>query len=249
MQCLKNTDRLGTDHPDVIAQRARQIIVFFARHWLALLLASLLVFTSMPFLAPVAMAAGWTWAGNIIYAVYSMFCHQLPQRSWFLFGPKPTYTLSELQQFASADSAWALRSFVGNAEMGWKVAWSDRMISFYFMTPIFGLIYALLRTVGVRVKPLSWVILAALLAPIAVDGATHALNDLLAGMAGGGFRDTNAWLAVITGNALPGFYAGDQLGSFNWWARVITGLLAAFGLAFSTFPWLDQVIEQEFPHR
>jgi hypothetical protein len=121
------------------------------------------------------------------------------------------------------------------------------MVSFYFMAPIFGLVYALLRSTGVRVKPMSWMLLAALLAPIAIDGVSHALNDLLSGMAGGGFRDTNAWLAALTGNVFPGFYAGDQFGTFNWWARLITGLLAALGLAFFTFPWLDQLIEQEFP--
>ena len=139
-----------------------------------------------------------------------------------------------------------MRSFVGNADLGWKVAWSDRMVSFYFMVPVFGLVYALLRAFGVRVKPISWLVLAVLLAPIAIDGATHALNDLLAGMTSAGFRDTNAWLAVITGNAFPGFYAGDQFGTFNWWARLVTGLLAACGLAFFAFPWLGEVIEQEF---
>jgi uncharacterized membrane protein len=234
------------ENPDVIALRARRLVAFFARHWLALLLTSLLLFTSVPFLAPVAMAAGWTQAGNTIYSLYGPFCHQLPQRSWFLFGPKLTYTLSELQQYAPVDSPWAWRSFVGNPEIGWKVAWSDRMVSFYFMTPIFGLVYALLRSTGVRVKPISWLLLAALLAPMAIDGVSHALNDLLSGMAGGGFRDTNAWLAALTGNAFPGFYAGDQFGTFNWWARLITGLLAALGLAFFTFPWLNELIEQEF---
>jgi uncharacterized membrane protein len=234
------------EQPDIIALRARQVVAFVARHWLALLLTSLFIFTALPFLAPVAMAAGWTQVGYGLYGFYSYFCHQLPQRSWFLFGPKLTYTMAELQRYEPANSAWAMRSFVGNAELGWKVAWSDRMVSFYFMVPVFGLVYALLRAVGVRVKPISWLVLAVLLAPIAVDGATHALNDVLAGMTGAGFRDTNAWLALLTGNAFPGFYAGDQLGTFNWWARLITGLLAALGLAFFTLPWLEQLVEQEF---
>ena len=51
-----------------------------------------------------------------------------------------------------------------------------------------------------------------------------------------GFRQSNAWLAVLTGNLLPPtFYAGDAWGSFNSLARLGTGLLAAFGLIFWLF--------------
>ncbi len=230
----------------MILRWAQWAEAFFARHWLALLLSSLLLFTVAPFLAPVAMAAGWTGAGGALYWFYSFFCHQLPQRSWFLFGPKLTYTLAELQQFDPAASAWALRSFVGSPELGWKVAWSDRMISFYTMTPVFGLVYALLRTLGLRTRPLPVLVMALLLLPLALDGGTHAVNDLLTGMADSGFRDTNGWLQSLTNNALPGFYAGDQFGSFNWWARLITGLLAAAGVAFYTLPSLDQFMAETF---
>ena len=70
------------------------------------------------------------------------------------------------------------------------------------------------------------VLLAALLFPLALDAGTHLINDLLYGLAGHGFRDTNAWLAWLTGRAFPGFYAGDQFGAFNWWLRLLTGLAA-----------------------
>jgi uncharacterized membrane protein len=233
------------EKPDAVARRARQFVGFFAQHWLGLMLTSLVILTVVPFLAPVAMEMGWTRVGNTIYSFYSYFCHQLPQRSWFFFGPKLTYTLVEIQQYDPGTSAWNLRSFVGNADLGWKVAWSDRMISFYFMTPIFGLVYAFLRTAGIRVRPMPWQLLAIMLVPMAIDGVTHGINDIVSGMAGTGFRDTNAWLAILTGGAFPALYAGDQWGSFNAWARLITGVWAAFGLAFFTFPWLDQLIEQE----
>ena len=55
-----------------------------------------------------------------------------------------------------------------------------------------------------------------------------------------GFRATNMWLNSITGGILSSqFYAGDALGSFNWWARLITGLVAGFGFAFQVYPHLD----------
>jgi uncharacterized membrane protein len=225
---------------------AHRIASAFLHHWLALVLTALLVFGLGPFLAPVAMAAGWTAVGKALYAIYSPFCHQLPQRSWFLFGEQLTYTLDEIYQVYPYTDAWRLRQFYGTADMGWKVAWSDRMISFYTMTPIFGLLYAALRR---RLRPLSWQLLVLALMPLFLDGVSHVANDLFYGVAGGGFRDTNSWLAFLTGDAWPGFYAGDHVGTFNWWMRLVTGMLAAWGLAFWAFPWLDQWMRTEFLRR
>jgi uncharacterized membrane protein len=224
---------------------ADQFVCWFLRHWLALLLAPMLLFVTVPFLAPAAMAAGWTTLGEAIYWFYTPFCHQLPQRSWFLFGEKLTYTLAEINQVFPYTDAWTLRRFYGTPVMGWKVAWSDRMISFYTLTPLFGLLYALLRQVGWRVQPLSLQVLLWTLAPLLLDGFTHLLNDTLAGDYTSGFRDTNAWLAVLTANAFPGFYAGDSLGAFNWWMRLLTGVLAAWGVAFTVFPFLNEIIGAE----
>lgn len=219
---------------------------FFLRHGLLLLLALLFAFTFLPFAAPVAMNMGWKFGGELLYRFYSSFCHQLPQRSWFLFGPKLTYTLAELQQVNPGLSPLELRTFVGAPTMGWKVAWSDRMVAFYTLTPVFGLVFLGLRRIGVRIAPLSWIVMLVTLLPLLIDGGTHALNDALSmGMSGIGFRDTNLWLAWLTNNAFPAFYAGDHYGTFNWWARLLAGALAAWGIAFTVFPLLDQIMQQE----
>jgi hypothetical protein len=42
------------------------------------------------------------------------------------------------------DNPLILRQFVGNPEMGWKVAWSDRMVSLYGGIFLFTLFYRLL---------------------------------------------------------------------------------------------------------
>lgn len=55
----------------------------------------------------------------LIYRAYGYICHQLPQRSWFLFGPKLTYTLV-ITGVWPAQSADELRLFVGTPAMGWK---------------------------------------------------------------------------------------------------------------------------------
>ena len=120
--------------------------------------------------------------------------------------------------------------------MGWKIAWSDRMISFYTSVWLFAFIWYPFRP---RIKPVSWLGFAFLLLPIVVDGATHAISDF-AGI-GQGFRDTNAWLAVLTNNAFPvSFYVGDALGSFNSLMRFLTGLLAGLGIVWLSFPYIFQ---------
>lgn len=221
------------------------LICSVLRHWLALVLTTLMIFVTVPFLAPVAMASGWPDIGRLIYLLYAPFCHQLPQRSWFLFGDSLTYTVEQITSVTASRDAWHLRHFLGTPTMGWKVAWSDRMISFYCMTPVFGLIYAVLRQGNGVIQPRSLTIMILSLLPLVLDGTTHLVNDLFSGVTGGGFRDTNAWLAFLTVNAFPGFYAGDHFGTFNWWMRVVTGLLAAWGSAFTVFPWLDEVIGEE----
>ncbi len=217
---------------------------WLTRHWFEafLVVYGLWVFT--PFLAPIFMEIGWTGAGRAIYFVYSFFCHQLPERSFFFFGQKTMYSLGEIQTvWQDTVNPMVLRKFIGNEAMGWKVAWSDRMISFYMSVWLFAVAWWPLRG---KVKPLSWWAFALLLLPMAIDGSTHAVSDL-AGI-GQGFRDTNHWLAVLTNNAFSAsFYAGDGLGSFNFIARLITGLLAALAIVWLAFPYFfqSQALNQE----
>lgn len=129
-----------------------------------------------------------------------------------------------------------LRQFIGNETMGWKIAWSDRMISFYTSVWFFAVIWYPIRR---KIKPLSWLTFALLLLPIAVDGTSHMISDF-AGI-GQGFRDTNTWLAVLTNTIFPAtFYAGDALGSFNSIMRFITGLIAGLAITWLVFPYVYQ---------
>ena len=200
------------------------------------------VFT--PFLAPVLMHIGWTGSGKAIYFIYSFFCHQLPERSFFLFGEKIMYSLTEIQAACqNTANPLLLRQFIGNETMGWKMAWSDRMISFYTSNWLFALLWFPLRR---KIKPLVPWGFVLLLLPIIVDGGTHAISDL-AGI-GNGFRDTNIWLAALTSYSLPTtFYAGDALGSFNSIMRFATGLLAGLGISWITLPYLFQTYAQNEP--
>jgi len=59
--------------------------------------------------------------------------------------------------------------------MGWKIAWSDRMIPFYTSLWLFALVIGPFRQ---KVKPISWRGFVLLVLPSIVDGSAHLLSDL-----------------------------------------------------------------------
>jgi len=161
-------------------------------HWLALANAAVAVFAGLPILAPAMLAAGWSQPALLIYSVYRTTCHQWPGRSYFLFGPQLAYSMDDLERYGLGTA----HDFMGNAALGFKVAYCERNFAIYTTLLVAGLVYALLRG---RIGPLPWQGLAALLLPIALDGLTQltgaresdwllrTLTGVLAGVAG-------AWL-------------------------------------------------------
>ena len=124
--------------------------------------------------------------------------------------------------------------------MGYKVAWSDRMVSAYTSIPIAAMVWFLFRK-RLRHVPIWAFILLAI--PMAIDGGTHMVSDL-AGV-GQGFRYSNGWLAELSNHSLPvTFYVGNALGSFNSWMRLITGVLFGFGLMFYTMPYMNDALKE-----
>ena len=220
----------------------QRVAYFLTRHWIILFLVIMGTYVGLPFLAPIFMHWGWSGAGRAIYFIYSFLCHQLPERSFFLFGPKTMYPISAIQAaWQNTFNPLILRQFIGNPQMGWKVAWSDRMVSMYTSTLFFGLLWYPLRR---HLKALPWWGLLLFLLPMALDGGTHFISDL-SGI-GQGFRYTNTWLATLTNNSFPlSFYVGDALGSFNSWMRLLTGVLFGIGFVWFGFPFIDQVFADQ----
>lgn len=218
-----------------------QMNSFISRHWFLLFSLAMAIYAGLPFLAPVFMHVGWSSAGSAIYSIYAWLCHQYPQRSFFLFGPRFTYSLAEVQHaWKNTLDPLVLRQFIGNPAMGWKVAWSDRMVSMYLSTWLFGLLWWPLRR---RLKPLPWWGLFLFLVPMFIDGTTHFISDLVG--IEQGFRDTNAWLAMLTHNAFPAsFYIGTTWGSFNSLMRLFTGILFGLGVVWFAFPIMDKAFSE-----
>lgn len=112
------------------------------------------------------------------------------------------------------------------------------MISLYGGLWVGGLLYTLARKKLPRLSPVVWLFFGVM--PIFVDGFTHMIDDVVAGLSGTGFRDTNAWLQFLTGNVFPAsFYAGDALGSFNSLARLVTGALFGLLTVWFAYPFIE----------
>ena len=154
-----------------------------------------------------------------------------------MFGPKISYTIPEIQAaWKNTLNPLILRQFTGNPAMGWKVAWSDRMVSMYGSIFLFGLIYALLRRWGFRFQPIPWWLFLLFIVPLGLDGTTHLINDALRL----DFRQTNEWAMIITGHIFPTqFYMDDMFGSLNSLLRLVTGVFFGFGVVAFLWPMMD----------
>jgi len=216
-------------------------------NWISLFIVFFGLFNGLPLLAPLAAKLGLESLANAIYLMYVPFCHQMAQRSFFLFGPQAMYSPEQLPLALTPDlsaNMLALKQFAGNAVIGWKVAWSDRMVYMYGATWFSAVIYAIISKRH-SVKRLSVVVFALLMLPMALDGTTHLLSDLGAGGFLGGFRYTNDWLLMLTSGSLQDwFYRGDAFGSFNSWMRLISGLGFGIALVWLAFPVIEEAMDQ-----
>ena len=207
------------------------------RHWLHIWVIFFTIYYTLPMLAPILMHLGLDTIARPIYTVYNLVGHQLANRSFFFFGEQVTYTLQEIPVTLVGEflpDSTVLGDFIGNETFGWKMAWSDRLVSTYGSALITTYLYILLRQ-RPNYRPLSrfWMII--LVAPLILDGTTHYISDF--GSLTEGFRWDNAWLATLTANSFPEtFYIGDDWGSFNSLMRLVTGILFGVGLMSWALP-------------
>jgi uncharacterized membrane protein len=182
-------------------------IFFFAQHWLAFFNLFIFIFVGLPFLAPVLMKSGATFPASIIYRMYGPpFCHQLAYRSWFLFGERSNYPRDVFQQYTGIEtsrnttqSLLAAHNFIGNEQMGYKVAYCQRDIAIYGFILIGGLVYSI-PFVRRRLRPLhwlGWVLLG--IVPIGLDGFTQLFSQALPLGNILPFRESTPFLRTLTG--------------------------------------------------
>ena len=171
-----------------INRAATALVVWIARHWLAVFNTAWALYVLLPFAAPVLMNFGLTTPARLIYALYSVMCHQLPDHSYFLFGPGLTPNASTLEAsgMVTQGGLFTERQFIGNSLIGYKVAICERDVAIYGSVLLAGLLFAVVRP-RLSALPLRWYLL--LLLPIAIDGGSQLF----------GLRESNWWLRTLTG--------------------------------------------------
>jgi uncharacterized membrane protein len=203
---------------------------WMSRSYLKLILVFLAFYVGLPFAAPVLMNAGQESLARPIYSLYGFACHQLPFRSWFLFGEQAYYPRASadiegvltFQQASGLDEAsgdprdlLSMRGFIGNETMGYKVAYCQRDIAIYGAMLLFGLVFL---ASGSRIKPLHWMLWLAIgIAPIAFDGFSQLLSQ----------PPFNLWEYRESTPLL----------------RTVTGLLFGLTTAWFGFPLLDDSMD------
>lgn len=210
------------------------------------------IYVGLPILAPVLMNAGIDRPAKLIYTAYSPMCHQMASRSFFLFGEQPAYPraladssltpletyTAEIPEFAGVtDDNWAefflaARAFVGNEQMGYKMALCERDIAIYGFMFMGGLIYMFLRKrFNIRPLPL-WAFIMIGMGPIGLDGFSQLFGYYATPIDGGTAQGFGAFL----GNLFPIRESAPFM-------RTFTGAVFGFMLAWLVYPHLNASFE------
>ncbi|MFN2221550.1 MAG: DUF2085 domain-containing protein, partial [Candidatus Promineifilaceae bacterium] len=224
-------------------------VYWFSRHWLAVFNVLVMIYVGLPILAPVLMNAGVEGPARVIYTVYKPMCHQMTQRSFFLFGEQYAYPravagtdLQPIEAYVSGIDDFkniplddwpaffaAARSFVGNEQLGYKIALCERDVGIYGFILIAGLLFGLLRN-RIKIRPLPLILFIIIgLGPIALDGFSQLFSYWALPTDG----SAPAGLMATIANLLPLRESTPLL-------RTITGGLFGFMLVWLAYPQVEQ---------
>jgi uncharacterized membrane protein len=202
---------------DRISAAVDRFVARLARHWLALFNTIVAVFVLLPFLAPLLMHMGLERPASVIYLVYQPTCHQLPERSFFLFGPQGAYSVAELEAENAIPAGTTLPQrgmmrYVGNPDIGYKIAICERDVAIYGSILLGGLLYGVARSTlarrGRRVPKLPVKIYLIFLLPMLTDGVTQLM----------GLRES------------------------TWQLRLATGMLVGLATVWLAYPHIDDAM-------
>ncbi len=182
---------------------------WLSRRYLVLLNLILFLYVGLPFLAPVLMNAGFPQLARPIYGLYGAVCHQLAFRSWFLFGEQPIYPRAGagVQGYKTFEQATGIeeegvsslldaRQFIGNEQVGYKVAFCQRDVAIYGGMLVFGLLFAATNR---RLRPLHWILWILIgCVPIALDGFSQLFSQI-PGLDFFPYRESSPLLRTLTG--------------------------------------------------
>ncbi|MBN2548602.1 MAG: DUF2085 domain-containing protein [Anaerolineales bacterium] len=206
---IQTSPVLEDAHTKGVWTRSDRVTLWLARHYLAMFNLLVIIYLGLPFLAPVLMRIGAEAPAKLIYRGYSMVCHQLAFRSFFLFGEQVVYPraaagVEDLLSYGQATGLgegstytdiYTAEKYIGNSQMGYKVALCQRDVAIYGGILLFGLIFALL---GRRLPAMPWYLWLLLgLGPIGLDGVSQVISQPPLSFIP--FRESTPILRVVTG--------------------------------------------------
>lgn len=193
--------------------RVKNLIgIFLSKNYPLLIAGLLLLFVGGSVLAPVLASSGKTKVANNLYNIYSVFCHQLAFRSFFIFGDQSAYPreLAKIRELTTYEEQFNdpflnvenARKVIGDVKSGYKIALCERDLAIYSALGLSALAFQVLKK---KVKPIPWYwwFIFALI-PIAIDGFSQ-----LPGISSGWpawlpRRESTPFLRVLTGTLFGG---------------------------------------------
>lgn len=182
---------------------------WFSRHYMLVFNLLVVLYLGGTLLAPILMKEGLETPATWIYRGYSLLCHQLGFRSFYIFGEQIVYPRAAagvpglltfeqatgMSEGSDAADLFKARTFHGNERVGYKVALCERDVAIYVGILFFGILFSLSRY---RLPSLPWYLWILIgLIPIAVDGFSQLLSQPpLSFLA---FRESTPLLRVLTG--------------------------------------------------
>lgn len=227
-----------------------RFIYWLARHWVAAFTTAAGIYVGLPILAPILMTVGATNIATGIYVAYSPMCHQMASRSFFLFGEQPFYpraiaevdgynpiesymaTIPEFAGISNDPSQWpqflpAARSFLGNEQMGYKMALCERDIAIYGVVFLASLAYGFLRH-RFKIKPLPFVAFLIIgMGPIGLDGFSQLFSQFASAY------DSLSFLQNIL-----------NLRESTPFLRTFTGAMFGLGLVWMSYPHIEKSMQE-----
>lgn len=201
---------------------------WFSRSYAWVISLVILIFTACSILPALFANNGNTKAASFGYKFYSVLCHQLAFRSYFLFGEQFFYprqlagiggisTYETVTGVPAEDIEFA-RAYIGDQRIGYKIALCQRDVAIYLSLCLFGFIFEIS---GKKIKTIhwySWFLIA--IFPIALDGFSQ-LPSLAEGWP--------AWFPIRESTPI---------------IRTITGFLFGAGTGWYVYPMMEESIRE-----
>jgi uncharacterized membrane protein len=191
--------------------------LWMGKHYLIFVTAMVAIYLLGAFLPAFLMKANAALPANVLYKAYSYVCHQLPFRSWFLFGEQAAYPralanvdglitfeqATGLSEGLDPNAIWAARVYVGDERVGYKVALCQRDVAIYASIIIFAMLFAVWRRLWPDrpIRPIHWIawILIGII-PMGLDGGTQLVSQYIPVLAKFfPLRESTPFLRTLTG--------------------------------------------------